>query len=84
MYIALTGELWGLCCEYVGEIDHVIMEPYCIYTMADSDKPQDHNHKEMWKILNDWLFKLYAYSSDPTATGFMYDFRGIIWTYSNH
>ena len=31
-YLALTGELWSVFCEYFGEKnDRVIKTPYCIY-----------------------------------------------------
>ena len=34
-YLALTGELWGVYCEVLGEIDRVITAPHCIsYTLS--------------------------------------------------
>ena len=33
-YLSLMGELWGVYCEGLGEIDCIIMARHCIYFMA--------------------------------------------------
>ena len=32
-YLALTGKLWGVCCEFSKKIDHIIMRLCCIIVL---------------------------------------------------
>ena len=50
LYLALTGELWGVYCEDFEKNDRITTAPHCIYINISFRKLQKSTGKIIWKI----------------------------------
>ena len=89
-YLALTGELREVCCEYLWEIDRVITGPHCISTSLFVISPSTVRNMGWWwihtvfpkKHATCWRFGLncvFVWSSDDRFTHIIQgDLTGVV------